>query len=345
VCKADGVALSAGAEEPASVMLAIPSPVVSELGHDTTELLAVMPSEDEEPANTKSTAPTPMPSELGDDSLAEVVPEPPAYEMVPEPPACEAAALEPSLVNLEANETASGVSSIEASYLPAVADSQTTSVNDESVPLLEQTDHLSTVNYTLGRREDLLVPRDATANTDSPVPDMAMVVRIEWRAVRRTISAGLTSHSMLDVELRNGMRIRFEKFADTGVRESLLVPTIVYPKGSVYQGRVGKASDLVEPIRINELRKAAYALGATPYSLMRSNCHHFVRDLWNYLVVEPLRRYTHPDRIKAKIAVGISDNLGRFSIRTGFCLESRSMRSLGCRDAYNAFHSDGDNDD
>jgi len=154
---------------------------------------------------------------------------------------------------------------------------------------------------------------------------------------------------MLDVELQSGMRVRFEKFADTGVLESLLVPTICYPKGSVYQGRVGKASDLVEPIRINELRKAAYALGAKPYSLMRANCHHFVRDLWNYLVTEPMRRHSHPDRMKASIAVGISDSLGRLpgrlSIRSGFCLESRSMRSLGCRDAYNAFHSEGENND
>jgi len=166
-----------------------------------------------------------------------------------------------------------------------------------------------------------------------------MVARIEWRRVHRKISAGLTSHSMLDVKLQNGMRVRFEKFHDTGVLESLHVPTISYPKGSVYDGRVAKAIDLVEPMRIDELRKAAYVLGAAPYSLIRANCHHFVRDLWNYLVVEPLRRYTHPDKTKARIAVGISDHLGRFSIHSGFCLKSRSRRSLGYRNACNACYS------
>mmetsp|Transcript_40384 Transcript_40384/g.79787 ORF Transcript_40384/g.79787 Transcript_40384/m.79787 type:complete len:256 (+) Transcript_40384:2-769(+) len=246
---------------------------------------------------------------------------PPSIPGVPGP-TMQDAPLAPSLVNVEAAEASSDFKSLEASYR-AVADSLTSSANEGRASLLEQ----------------------AYLPTDSPAPDLALVARIEWRRVRRTISAGLTSHSMLDVELQSGMRIRFEKFADTGVLESLLVPSICYPKGSVYQGRVAKATDLMEPMRIDALRKAAYALGAQPYSLMRSNCHHFVRDLWNYLVIEPLRRYTHPDRIKANIAVGISRNLGRFSIRTGFCLESRSMRSLGCRDAYNAFHSDGEHDD
>lgn len=164
--------------------------------------------------------------------------------------------------------------------------------------------------------------------------DPTRVVRLEWRRVRRTVSAGLTSHSMLDVQLQSGRRLRFEKFCDTGVLESVLVPGQGWT-GSVYRGRTATANDLVRPLRAQELRQVAEALGSQPYSLVGANCHHFVRDVWNHLVIGPLRRYSHPDRIKGSIAIGISTQMGRLSLRRGggsCLLQSRSLRSIGCKD-------------
>jgi len=161
--------------------------------------------------------------------------------------------------------------------------------------------------------------------------DPCRVVRIEWRRIRRAMSAGLTSHSMLDVQLLCGSRLRFEKFCDTGLLVSWLSPDEA-THGAVYRGRVAAANELVRPVREQDLRRTAEAL-SKPYCLLSANCHHFVRDVWNHLVIRPLRRCGHPDRIKGGLLMQLSQPLQRLPLR-GCVLESRSVRSLGAKEAF-----------
>jgi len=166
------------------------------------------------------------------------------------------------------------------------------------------------------------------------IKDPNRVMYVEWRRVRRSVSAGLTSHSMLDCQLQDGSRWRFEKWSDTGMLESTLMSSVA-SDGAVYRGRKAADGELLRPLRLVDLRQMAQALGAQPYSLTGANCHHFVRDLWNALVIRSLRRYTHPDRIKGGMLVGITMPFERLGVKGRF-LQSRSMRSFGCTEAEQA---------
>jgi len=137
---------------------------------------------------------------------------------------------------------------------------------------------------------------------------------------------------MLDVELQSGVRLRFEKYADTGLLATM--PSAVQAsKGNIYRGRTVTAKDLVRSWRAGELQQLAKELGSKPYCLLSANCHHFVRDMWNHLVITPLHRYSHPDRLKGSMLLRLSVPFQKLHHRGG-CLESRSLRSLGTREVY-----------
>ncbi|CAJ1396996.1 unnamed protein product [Effrenium voratum] len=144
------------------------------------------------------------------------------------------------------------------------------------------------------------------------------VVHVEWRKVRHEKSRGYTSHSWLELRLLDGTRMRVEIYADQGYTELLFDPRRLRGSDSrffdsnstIYDGRVATANDLSRPLTAESLRQEAQALAQRQYSLSEFNCHHFVLELWNSLVVSSLRSQHYPDRAKVGLLWGVEEMVG-----------------------------------
>eukprot|EP00401_Gymnodinium_catenatum_P029917 CAMPEP_0117566302 /NCGR_PEP_ID=MMETSP0784-20121206/57023_1 /TAXON_ID=39447 /ORGANISM="" /LENGTH=462 /DNA_ID=CAMNT_0005364141 /DNA_START=43 /DNA_END=1428 /DNA_ORIENTATION=+ len=154
------------------------------------------------------------------------------------------------------------------------------------------------------------------------------VVRLEWRKVRRSESKGLTSHSWLEARLLDGRRMRLEVYSDRGYTEQLYDPhglqTVGFfdPNSELYDGRVAQTQDFARPLSASNLCDVAKAIAASrQYSLSEFNCHHFVLEVWNAVVVGPMRATHYPDRAKTGLLWGLEGTLGSW-------LEGFSSKSL-----------------
>eukprot|EP00930_Biecheleria_cincta_P042494 TRINITY_DN29243_c0_g1_i1.p1 TRINITY_DN29243_c0_g1~~TRINITY_DN29243_c0_g1_i1.p1 ORF type:complete len:465 (-),score=60.99 TRINITY_DN29243_c0_g1_i1:202-1596(-) len=147
--------------------------------------------------------------------------------------------------------------------------------------------------------------------------DPTRIVHVEWRKVRHEKSKGLTSHSWLEVHLLNGKRLRLELYADRGYTELVYNPMgtpnprFFDPQSIVYDDRVAGVQDLARPLTANTLTSDAKEIAASKqYSLSEFNCHHFVLELWNSLVIDSLKTSHHPDRMKTGLLWGLEEAVG-----------------------------------
>lgn len=141
--------------------------------------------------------------------------------------------------------------------------------------------------------------------------DSSRVVRLEWRKARRQQHKGLTSHSWLEAYLLDDRRLRLEFFADTGLTESMFAAGRGERESVVYEDRIAGPHDFVRPLTAQRLRRVAEGAAARPYSLTDWNCHHFVLDIWNNVVISMLQRTHYPDRVKTGVLWGASESLGK----------------------------------
>lgn len=147
--------------------------------------------------------------------------------------------------------------------------------------------------------------------------DPARVVRLEWRKVRRPESKGLTSHSWLQARALDGKLLRLEIYSDRGYTERIFDPFGRVSPGFfdrdsiIYGGHVAESQDFVRPLTSNTLRQLAHSVAESrPYSISEFNCHHFVMQVWNAVVIETLRATHYPDRAKTGILWGLEGALG-----------------------------------
>jgi len=158
--------------------------------------------------------------------------------------------------------------------------------------------------------------------------DPSRILCLEWRRQRRRDSGGMLSHSLLEASLLDASRVRFEKLADCGLLETVFPPGDKSVKGELYRGRKADEHKLVRPVKVHELRCLATSLGELPYSVQTCNCHHFVRDLWNSMVIKPMRRQHYPDRVASSMLRGLSLPFSNFV--------ARSAAHLACLDGFPA---------
>lgn len=150
--------------------------------------------------------------------------------------------------------------------------------------------------------------------------DPDRVVHVEWRKVRHEKSRGLTSHSWLEIRLLDDRRVRLEIYADRGYTELNFDPRqpssesmrFFDPESTIYDGRVAGLQELARPLTADILRKEAKQLAKRPYSLSEFNCHHFVLELWNSIVVSALQSSHYPDRAKIGILWGVEEVIGHW---------------------------------
>jgi len=147
--------------------------------------------------------------------------------------------------------------------------------------------------------------------------DPTRIVHVEWRKVRHEKSKGLTSHSWLEVHLLSGKRLRLELYADQGYTELMYNPVgsanarFFDPQSIVYDDRVAGVQDLARPLTATTLTSDAKEIAASKqYSLSEFNCHHFVLELWNSLVIDSLKTSHHPDRMKTGLLWGLEEAVG-----------------------------------
>lgn len=143
------------------------------------------------------------------------------------------------------------------------------------------------------------------------------VVYVEWRKVRHEKSRGLTSHSWLEVSLLDGRRLRLEIYADQGYTELHYDPAnksdsrFFDPQSTLYDDRAAESQDLARPLTAETLTREAKELARRrPYSLSEFNCHHFVLELWNSMVVDRLKSQHYPDRAKIGLLWGFEEVVG-----------------------------------
>lgn len=128
------------------------------------------------------------------------------------------------------------------------------------------------------------------------------VVRLEWRKARRAEHRGWTSHSWIEACLLDDRRLRFEFYADQGLAESILTDGIVGPESELYEGCVAEGNEFSLQLTAGSLRVAAASVAKRPYSVTEFNCHHFVLEVWNRVVIEARKQRHYPDRVKTGIA-------------------------------------------
>ncbi|CAK9018011.1 unnamed protein product [Durusdinium trenchii] len=151
------------------------------------------------------------------------------------------------------------------------------------------------------------------------------VVYVEWRKVRHEKSRGLTSHSWLEVRLLDDRRLRMEIYADRGYTEQCFDPRAVSapgagtaglrffdPDSTIYDGRCAGETELRRALTAETLREEAKSLARRPYSLSEFNCHHFVLELWNSMVVDSLQSKHFPDRTKLGLLWGVEEMMGHW---------------------------------
>lgn len=141
--------------------------------------------------------------------------------------------------------------------------------------------------------------------------DPSRVVRLEWRKARRQQHKGLTSHSWLEAYLQDGRRLRLEFFGDTGLSESVFASGKGERESVIYENRIAGPHDFARPVTAKRLHEIAEAAAARPYSLTDWNCHHFVLEVWNKVVITLLQRTHYPDRMKTNVLWGASESFGK----------------------------------
>eukprot|EP00811_Abedinium_folium_P002512 NODE_12306_length_1233_cov_3.584087.p2 GENE.NODE_12306_length_1233_cov_3.584087~~NODE_12306_length_1233_cov_3.584087.p2 ORF type:complete len:250 (+),score=61.15 NODE_12306_length_1233_cov_3.584087:227-976(+) len=132
--------------------------------------------------------------------------------------------------------------------------------------------------------------------------DTREVKRFEWHKQRRREYWGWTSHSWIEAFLVDECRVRCEFFADTGLFVGFVLRDQITPNSEVFEGRSACSNRFVRPLSAARLCAFCEEAAAQPYSLRDWNCHHFVLDVWNKVVVESLRKTHYPDRVKTGIA-------------------------------------------
>lgn len=123
------------------------------------------------------------------------------------------------------------------------------------------------------------------------------IVCLEWRKMRRSEHRGWTSHSWIEAHLEDESRLRLEFFAE-GLMQTVQ-STPCSSSGSVlYEGRLARAHEFAMPLTADSLRALATSIATRPYSVADFNCHHFVRAVWNRVVIDILQKRHYPDRVK-----------------------------------------------
>mmetsp|Transcript_98521 Transcript_98521/g.195424 ORF Transcript_98521/g.195424 Transcript_98521/m.195424 type:complete len:496 (-) Transcript_98521:252-1739(-) len=141
--------------------------------------------------------------------------------------------------------------------------------------------------------------------------DPGRIVRLEWRKVALRKHRGLVSHSWLLAHLFDSRCLRLELFADTGLTEKMLLAGKDRAGGTLYDDRAAGAQDFVRPLTAERLRQIAEEVSnLQPYSVTDWNCHHFVLNIWNSVVIEMLRCSHYPDRVKTGMLRGALESLG-----------------------------------
>lgn len=161
------------------------------------------------------------------------------------------------------------------------------------------------------------IPFENAEDYVSYMRDPTRIVHLEWRKVRHEKSKGLTSHSWLEVHLLNGKRLRIELYADRGYTEleynpgGRPDPRFFDPQSTVYDDRAAGPQDLSRPLIAEILVSEAKEIAASKkYSLSEFNCHHFVLEVWNSLVIDSLKTNHHPDRMKTGLLWGLEEAVG-----------------------------------
>mmetsp|Transcript_31909 Transcript_31909/g.84060 ORF Transcript_31909/g.84060 Transcript_31909/m.84060 type:complete len:498 (-) Transcript_31909:32-1525(-) len=165
--------------------------------------------------------------------------------------------------------------------------------------------------------------------------DPSRIVRLEWRKVRRQQHRGFTSHSWLEAYLLDGRQMRLELFGDVGLAESIFTARRREDDSIVYEGRAAGSHEFVRPLTLERLRRIAASVASRPYSVTESNCHHFVRDVWNSAVIDILRRNHYPDRVKTGFLWGASESFGKFFLGGAIAPLAASFSSVGSTSAGN----------
>lgn len=156
--------------------------------------------------------------------------------------------------------------------------------------------------------------------------DPSSVVRVEWRKVRRDQHRGWTSHSWLEAHLLDGRRMRLECFMDVGLTETILTADQQNDDSVIWDDLAASWTELERPLTVDRLRHLAVAASSEEYSVTESNCHQFVRDIWNDIVIERLRRSHYPDKLKTTVLWGASTSVGRLLF--GFMTPLASLASV-----------------
>lgn len=147
------------------------------------------------------------------------------------------------------------------------------------------------------------------------------VVRVEWRKARREADRGWTSHSWLEATMQDGRRSRLELFADHGFTETSLGKSrrSSDPSSVIYEDRAAGTHELARPLTQESLRELARQTSRKrPYSISEFNCHHFVLDVWNSVVIQALQQSHYPDRVKTGLLRGLEESLGTWLNGLGF---------------------------
>lgn len=161
--------------------------------------------------------------------------------------------------------------------------------------------------------------------------DPSRIICLEWRKVRRAQHHGLISHSWLEAHLLDGRRLRLELFAD-GISEITLANGRTDPQSVLYKDRAAAAHELAKALAAADLREVATKIASSqPYCLIKFNCHHFVRDVWNTVVITALHRRHHPDRIKTNMMWGFESTIGSWFSNLASLNSMNSNLAVGAR--------------
>eukprot|EP00927_Polykrikos_kofoidii_P064169 TRINITY_DN59230_c0_g1_i1.p1 TRINITY_DN59230_c0_g1~~TRINITY_DN59230_c0_g1_i1.p1 ORF type:complete len:188 (+),score=10.93 TRINITY_DN59230_c0_g1_i1:84-647(+) len=138
----------------------------------------------------------------------------------------------------------------------------------------------------------------------------ATVIGLVWKKVKLHGAVGsLASHSLLELHLEDGTVYHTEKFARKHSADQLVSFGQGAARGQVIRrGSVGKDGliklDSLSPRDIQAKDVKAFVRKSkhmTLYDVKRSNCHHYVQDIWNFCVTYWNRRWWRPDMLKARV--------------------------------------------
>lgn len=157
-------------------------------------------------------------------------------------------------------------------------------------------------------RAVLYEPRmvDDKAETEREEAAGCRVVRLEWRVHGPKHVLGYRrfkgSRSLVEAHLKDGRRVRLQKIPPRGLVETILEAGQGSVEGELYRGRVAETDSFERPqLTLDHLRDVAVGVGSSPYCWLRTNSHHFARDLWNALVIQKIRKRRHPGWVRGAV--------------------------------------------